>query len=130
MSVFTDAEIEFLTTRHMLGRVATVAPDGMPHVAPVGWRYNPELDAIEVGGRDLPATKKFRDVARTGKAAIVIDGVEQPWRPFGIEVRGRAEAVTGPPDVIRIYPVRIVSWNVEPDGRLNARTVSRPARSS
>jgi pyridoxamine 5'-phosphate oxidase family protein len=111
-----------------LARIATVGADGTPHVVPVGWGYNAEQDAIEVGGRDLTATKKFRDIARSGRAAIVIDDLAtvDPWRPRGIEVRGRAEAVGTPSPVIRIYPERIVSWGTDPDRPFErrARTVT------
>jgi pyridoxamine 5'-phosphate oxidase family protein len=51
-------------------------------------------------------------VARTGRAAIVIDDVRPPWRPRGVEVRGRAEAIVEPP-MIRIHAERIVSWGLD-----------------
>ena len=123
--MFTDAELRYLRENRLLGRLATVGPDGMPHVAPVGWRLGTgtggEPDAIIVGGRDFAATKKFRDVAATGRAAIVIDDVLPPWQPRGIEVRGTAEAVPGDEPHIRIRPARIVSWGL--DGGRSARTV-------
>ncbi len=123
MSVFTDAELRYLHGGRRLARVATVGKDGTPHVVPVGWSHDVANDTINVTGRDLERTKKFRDVARTGRAAIVIDDLAStnPWRPRAIEVRGRAEAVAGPPAVIRIHPERIVSWGIEP--RRLARTV-------
>lgn len=125
MSVFADSELTFLRTQRLLGRLATVGRDGTPHVTPVGWSYNPDTDAIEIGGIDLAATKKFRDVARTGRAAIVIDEVLPPWQPRGVEVRGHAEAVTQPRPLIRIHPDRIVSWGLEEDaGRPRSRTVA------
>ena len=52
MSVFTEAELDYLRERR-LARLATVGADGTPHVVPVGWRYDREHDAIEVGGHDL-----------------------------------------------------------------------------
>lgn len=123
MSVFTDRELDYLHGDRRLGRIATVGRDGTPHVVPVGWSHNQELDTIDVGGRDFAETKKFRDVARHGRAAIVIDDLAStdPWRPRAIEVRGRAEAITAPQPLIRIHPERIVSWGLEPQ-RL-ARTV-------
>jgi pyridoxamine 5'-phosphate oxidase family protein len=120
MSAFTDRELEYLTGERHLGRIATVGADGTPHVVPVGWSHNAELDTIDVGGRDLAASKKFRDVARRGRAAIVIDDVLPPWRPRGIEVRGSAEAL-GEEVLIRIHPERIVSWGIE--DRRHARDV-------
>jgi pyridoxamine 5'-phosphate oxidase family protein len=74
-------------------------------------------------GGDFARTKKYRDVARTGRAAIVDDDLAStdPWRPRGIEVRGRAEAIDGDRPLIRIHPERIVPWGLEPGGR--ARTI-------
>jgi pyridoxamine 5'-phosphate oxidase family protein len=66
-------------------------------------------------------------VQRTGRAAIVVDDLASitPWRPRGIEVRGRAEAVGGSRPLIRIHPERIVSWGLEPEvGRRRARSVT------
>ena len=128
MSVFTEVELCYLTGGRQLGRLATVGADGTPHVVPVGWIYNAARDAIEIGGVELERSKKFRDIARTGRAAIVVDDLEStdPWRPRGIEVRGRAEAIALPTPLIRIHPERIVSWGLGA-GR-SARTVtSQPA---
>src|SRR6202035_741074 len=124
MSVFIDAEIQYLTGGRHLGRLATVGADGTPHVVPVGWIYNAARDTIEVGGYELEQSKKFRDVAPTGRAAIVIDDLEStdPWRPRGIEVRGRGEAIALPTPLIRIHPERIISWGLT--GARSARTVS------
>jgi pyridoxamine 5'-phosphate oxidase family protein len=63
----------------------------------------------------LARTKKFRDVGRGGRAAIVIDDLVSvdPWQPRGIEVRGRAEAIAGDRPLIRIHPERIVSWGLD-----------------
>ena len=115
MSAFSAAELAYLLDGRRLGRVATVGKDGTPHVVPVGWSYNAEHDSIDVGGRDPARTKKFRDVARSGRAAIVVDDLAStdPWRPRAVEVRGRAEALTEPRPLIRIHPERIVSWGLE-----------------
>jgi pyridoxamine 5'-phosphate oxidase family protein len=125
MSAFTPAELLYLDGGRRLGRIATVGADGTPHVVPVGWIYNAARDAIDIGGIELERSKKFRDAARTGRAAIVIDDLEStdPWRPRGVEVRGRAEAIALPTPLIRIYPERIVSWGLG-DGR-SSRTVAR-----
>jgi pyridoxamine 5'-phosphate oxidase family protein len=117
MGKFTEDERKYLSERR-LGRIATVGKDGTPHVVPVGWRYNPERESIDVGGRDFARTKKFRDARRSGRAAIVIDDLAStdPWRPRGIEVRGRAETLDGDRPLIRIHPERIVSWGIESEG--------------
>jgi pyridoxamine 5'-phosphate oxidase family protein len=115
MSAFTDAELEYLRGDRKLARVATVGKDGTPHVVPVGWSYNEEHDSIDVGGLALERSKKFRDVRRSGRAAVVIDDLASvdPWRPRAVEVRGRAEAIGEPRPLIRIHPERIVSWGLE-----------------
>jgi pyridoxamine 5'-phosphate oxidase family protein len=114
MSAFSDAELAYLQGERRLGRVATVGKDGTPHVVPVGWRYNAEHDSIDVGGHEFERSKKFRDVAHSGRAAIVIDDLASttPWRPRAVEVRGRAEALHEPRPMIRIHPDRIVSWGI------------------
>ncbi len=121
MSIFTEAELRYLRTERLLARIATVGPDGAPHVTPVGWTLNADDDVIEVGGINLTSTKKFRDIARTRRAAIVIDDVLPPWQPRGIEMRGRADAITDPEPLIRIHPERIIAWGL--DDRRNARDV-------
>jgi len=125
MSVFTEAELRYLSGGQQLGRVATVGADGTPHVVPVAWIYNAARDTIDIGGHGLEESKKFRDVARAGRAAIVIDDLAStdPWHPRAVEVRGRAEAIAMPTPLIRIHPERIVSWGLEP-GR-SARTVAQ-----
>ena len=124
MSVFTEAELRYLAGGQQLGRLATVGADGTPHVVPVAWIYNAARDTIDVGGHGLEESKKFRDVARTGRAAIVIDDLAStdPWHPRAVEVRGRAEAIALPTPLIRIHPERIISWGLE-SGR-SARTVA------
>ena len=104
--------------RVSLGRLATVGPDGMPHVVPTAFGYNQQQDTIYVGGHDFAKRKKYRDVLRNPKVAFVIDDIVSvsPWRVRGIEVRGVAEVLdTGgtelgwgfAPDMFRITPRRL-----------------------
>jgi pyridoxamine 5'-phosphate oxidase family protein len=129
MSAFSHAEIDYLGSQR-LGRLATVGKDGVPHVVPVAFRYNPDADTIDIGGHDFAKRKKFRDVKRTGVAALVVDDVLPPWQPRAVEVRGEASTLeTGgkaimegfDDPIIRITPRRIVSWGLE-DG-FQARSV-------
>jgi pyridoxamine 5'-phosphate oxidase family protein len=129
MSAFSHAEIDYLGSQR-LGRLATVGKDGIPHVVPVAFRYNPDADSIDIGGHDFAKRKKFRDVKWTGVAALVVDDVLPPWQPRAVEVRGEASTLeTGgkaimegfDDPIIRITPRRIVSWGLE-DG-FQARSV-------
>lgn len=129
MSNFTQNEIEYLQNT-LLGRLATAGRDGTPHVAPVGFSYNAALDTIDIGGWNMTESKKFRDVARTGRAAFVADDLAStdPWRPRGIEVRGGAEAIEVQRPTIRLYPERIVAWGVD-TGEFQRDAFQRNARS-
>jgi pyridoxamine 5'-phosphate oxidase family protein len=132
MSVFTDKEREYLATQR-LGRIATVGPDGQPHVVPTSFRYNAEHDAIDVGGLRMSQTKKLRDAQRTGRASIVIDDVLPPWQPRMIEIRGTATVLPEggkalnerfEDTVVRIQPTRIISFGIDSgDLTANARSV-------
>jgi pyridoxamine 5'-phosphate oxidase family protein len=133
MSVFTDSELDYLAGQR-LGRIATVGPDGQPHVVPTTFRYSQEHDAIDVGGLRMSQTKKLRDVQRTGRATIVIDDVLPPWQPRMIEVRGSAVVLPSggkafgeqfEDTIVRIQPTRIVAFGIdEGDLTANARSVS------
>jgi pyridoxamine 5'-phosphate oxidase family protein len=125
MPVYTEAELAYLQGERRLAHVATVGKDGTPHVTPVGmWSVDPDSGVVGVTGHTFAATKKFRDVARSGRAAIVVDDVLPPWQPRGVEIRGPAEAVDGPPPSIRIHPTRIVAWGLDhTGGARNARDV-------
>jgi pyridoxamine 5'-phosphate oxidase family protein len=135
MSIFTPAEKVYLQSQR-LGRLATVGPDGQPHVVPVGFRYNPDLDTIDIGGHNFAKRKKFRDVRHNPRVAFVVDDVPSvnPWIVRGIEIRGEVEVLeTGgmeimpgfDPEMFRIKPKRIISWGIEGEGSpANARSVA------
>ncbi len=118
MSHFTGAEIEYMHSQR-LGRLATVNAAGEPHVVPVSFRHNAELDVIDIGGHGISKSKKFRDILQNANVAFVVDDVLPPWQPRFLEIRGRAEQVFkggesfGPgfdPEMIRIFPRRIISF--------------------
>ncbi len=120
MSRFTPHEIEYMQSQR-LARLATVGANGDLHVVPLGFRYNPESDTIDLGGHNFASSKKYRDARRYGRVALVIDDVLPPWRPRFIEVRGTVEAIgKGGKDILagfdhemlRITPTYIVSLGI------------------
>jgi pyridoxamine 5'-phosphate oxidase family protein len=121
-SLSTDV-IAYLQSQR-LGRLATVDRDGAPQNNPVGFRYNAELGSIDIGGLNMGASRKFRNLAGNPKVAFVVDDVAsvQPWRVRCVEIRGRAEALRDqadqPPglsaEIIRIYPERVISFGLNP----------------
>ncbi len=96
MSPFTEKEIEYLRGQR-LGRLATVGPNGWPHVVPVGFRLDAEAAVIEIGGHALSRSKKWRDLQANPRVAFVVDDLVSvnPWTIRGLEVRGRAELHDG-----------------------------------
>ena len=117
MSAFTAEEIDYLQSMR-LGRLATIGGNGDLHVVPIAYRYNPEADAIDIGGHGFTDSKKYRDALKYGRAAIVIDDVSPERNPRIVEVRGTVQLLdTGgelispsfPPEIIRISPTYIVS---------------------
>jgi pyridoxamine 5'-phosphate oxidase family protein len=124
MTRFTQAEIDYLQSQR-LGRLATVGANGDPHVVPVGFRYNPEADTIDIGGHNFSTSKKYRDALRHGRVAFVVDDILPPWKPRFLEVRGTVEAYSEggnainagfAPDMLRITPTFIVSFGVNEEG--------------
>lgn len=142
MSVFTPGEIDYL--RHqILARMATVGPDGQPHVIPVTFAFNEDEDAVDIGGIEFAAGKKWRDAQRNPKVTILIDDSPGPGQARAIEIRGTVELHTSGgekinrrfptfvPEFFRLRPTKIVSWGLDSEGsevrregfRLNSRSV-------
>jgi pyridoxamine 5'-phosphate oxidase family protein len=124
MSVFTENEIEYLKSQR-IGRLATVGADGEPHVVPLRFRYNADLDTIDVVGNSIGTSKKFRDMLGNPAVALVVDDLTPPpVKPRGVEVRGHAEALlTGgdgiwpgaDPEYVRVTPTYIAAWGIDGD---------------
>jgi len=120
---FTAEEIEYLQSQR-LGRMATVNEKGDLHVVPVGFRYNPEQDTIDIGGHNIVASRKYREAIRHGRIAFVVDDVLPPWKPRFVEVRGTVQAFSEGgkainehfvSDMLRLTPTYIVSIGINDD---------------
>jgi pyridoxamine 5'-phosphate oxidase family protein len=121
VSPFTQKEIEYLRGQP-LGRLATVGPDGSPHIVPVGFRLDPEAETIQIGGHGLSSSKKWRDLHTNPQTAIAVDDLASVDPLFG---PGWDSAW------FSIAPRRIISWGIEGHafssaGRRSARTVTEP----
>ncbi|MEO3858164.1 PPOX class F420-dependent oxidoreductase [Acrocarpospora sp. B8E8] len=115
---FSDEEIAYVRSQR-LARLATVAADGQPDVAPVGFEF--DGTHLYVGGIDPAKTRKFRNVqAGHTKVALVIDDLPSanPWTPRYLRIYGEAELVErqgqfGPAAYMRITPTLSWSFNLE-----------------
>ncbi len=122
MPAFDQAELGYLKSQR-LGRLATVDPNGAPQNNPVSFRYNAELDTIDISGYSMGASRKFRNLAANDRVAFVVDDIASldPWRVRCLEIRGTAEALTDQEpvisgasrEIIRIHPVRVISFGIE-----------------
>ena len=99
MSAFSEAERAYLAG----GRHSRGSPRSAP-TAPRTWCPSPScttrcgIPQIDVGGYELELSKKFRDIARSGRAAIVIDDLasrNRGARADGVRATGRGDR---PPD--------------------------------
>lgn len=121
MDTLTDADRKYLASQR-LGRLATVDGENAPQNNPVGF-FVQDDGTVVIGGYQLAKTRKFRNVQGNERVALVVDDLASvdPWHVRGIEIRGRAEALTDaePPrkvmsrELIRIHPERIIRWGLD-----------------
>lgn len=118
----SPAERDYLSSQR-LGRLATVDGAGQPQNNPVGFFVDDDLGVIDIGGRAMGRTKKFRNVQGNPRVSLVVDDLAsvRPWHVRGVEIRGRAEALTDwqapyagySREAIRIHPERVISWGLD-----------------
>jgi PPOX class F420-dependent enzyme/OxyR family protein len=123
---------------HSQGRLATLSPAGSLQVKPVGYRYNAELAAVDIGGYAMERSAKYRNIGQHSQVAFLVDDTvgEGPAGMRFLELRGHAEQATAGPgaepglsrQLIRIHPRRLVAWNIDP-GRPGLHTATIPADS-
>jgi pyridoxamine 5'-phosphate oxidase family protein len=121
MSVFTDAEIEFLGSQR-LARIATASATGLPDVSPV--TFGLDDDCLVSGGFDITKTVRYKHLLANPRATMVVDELQSidPWRPRGLKVRGAASLEDDGSGKlsVRIRPAVIWSWGI------NSTAVANP----
>ncbi len=98
----TPDEILAFLTGPYLGRLATVRPDGRPHVVPVWYLFEAGLVYVSMSPRSVKASNLRRNPA----VALVVDTVEGDFALAykGVLLEGRATFVEeGQPVLRRIY---------------------------
>jgi len=114
-AMFSEKEVAYIKSQR-LARIATVSKKQQPDVAPVSFEFDGSY--FYVGGRNNPATMKYRNVVRGNvRVALVFDDWESltPWKPRSIKIHGTAEIVKrtgqlGEGEYLRITPV--VKWSM------------------
>ena len=120
--IFSNGELAYLDSQR-LGRLATVQSNGTVQNSPVGFYYNSALQTIDIGGRDMANSQKFKNIGRHPRVAFVVDDIASitPWRVRCLEIRGHADAIPHPTDsavpfpgaIIRLHPIRIISFGID-----------------
>lgn len=120
----SPAEIAYIRTQP-LGRLATVDAKGAPQNSPVGFSYDEAAGTIDIGGMRMGESRKFCNVAATGKVSFLVDDIASfdPWKVRMVEIRGTAEALTDvaqepgsylSAEIIRVHPTRVISFGLDP----------------
>ena len=124
---FTQKEKDYLRSQR-LARIATASSmeEGsiQPDVVPVGFDFDGQY--FYVSGMNLLKSRKYKNVQKNPKVALVIDDLNSvdPWEPRGIRVYGIADIVsrqvgymqqTDHPSAtyIRIKPLKKWSWGID-----------------
>jgi pyridoxamine 5'-phosphate oxidase family protein len=144
---FSEKEIEYLKSQRLV-RIATASVASkeeengsiQPDVVPVGFDFDGEY--FYVGGMNIIKSKKYKNVLKNNKVAVVIDDLKSvdPWDPRGMKIYGIADIVTrqggymestghSNPQYIRISPKKKWSWGIdEPvfvEGKFNVKRAKR-----
>ncbi|OHV46691.1 PPOX class F420-dependent oxidoreductase [Pseudofrankia sp. BMG5.36] len=139
--IFTEVERRYLAT-HPLGRLASIGPQGAPHIHPVALWVDVDTETIDIGGPALRRSQKFRNVQADPRISLIVDDQASPEESVGpggqtgrgLEIRGGVEIlVAARPllagfgnDVLRVRPHKIISWNLDGPG-YTTRAVSAAA---
>jgi PPOX class probable F420-dependent enzyme len=88
------AEERFAHAR--IGRLATVTPDGRPHIVPVCFALHGGVvyTAVDAKPKATTALARLQNVRATGRASLIVDHYEEDWtRLWWVRVDGPAEVL-------------------------------------
>ena len=88
-ALFSSRQLKFLKTPR-IGRLATVRPDGSPHVAPIWFRF----EAGEFLILTERGSQKHKSIERDPRVLLCIDEERSPYHT--VLVRGRASVHDAP----------------------------------
>ena len=76
-----------------VARLATVGPDGAPHIVPITFAFDGDMIVTAVDGKPKLGTplRRFRNVAANPRVALLVDAYEADWtRLWWARADGRA----------------------------------------
>ena len=120
-----------------VARLATVRPDGRPHLVPITFAFDGDVLVTAVDGKPKRTTdlQRLRNIATQPAVSVLVDGYDDDWtRLWWVRLDGLAEVVrdgaghagaiealvakypqyrdrtpSGP--VVRVHPSRVSSWH-------------------
>src|SRR5437879_13547705 len=99
--LFSEKEIEYLKSQR-IARIATAVGSSersvQPDVVPVGFDFDGQY--FYVGGINILKSRKYKNVLKNNKVALVIDDLMtiDPWYARGIRMYGNDDIVTSKSD--------------------------------
>jgi PPOX class probable F420-dependent enzyme len=84
-----------------LGHLATASGDGRPHVVPVCFAWLPPVIYSAIDGKPKRTTllRRVRNIAETGRAALVVDHWSEDWKDLSyVLVEGPARLLDDGPE--------------------------------
>ena len=84
-----------------VGHLATAGRDGRPHVIPVCFAWLPPFvySAIDAKPKRTTLLRRVRNIAETGRAALVVDRWSEDWKNLSyVLVEGPAELLKDGPE--------------------------------
>jgi len=89
MAAMTTAQIDLFLSAPRIARVATVRPDGRPHVVPIWY----EWDGLVLRFDTPPSFQKGKNLLNDPRLAIVVDTTQGGLRYAGVVLEGVARFI-------------------------------------
>jgi PPOX class probable F420-dependent enzyme len=96
MPSLPPATAEERLARARVARLATVTPEGRPHVVPVTFALLSAtiVSAVDAKPKSTRALRRLENVRATGRASLLVDHYEDDWsRLWWVRVDGVAEVI-------------------------------------
>jgi PPOX class probable F420-dependent enzyme len=84
-----------------VGRIASVTPDGTPHVVPFVFAVEDDTlySSVDAKPKKGPDLQRIRNIRANPTVQVVVDHYEEPWEPiWWVRLTGRAEVLEDGPE--------------------------------
>lgn len=140
MPIRDDIELPEVVRQARVARLATVSPDGHPHIVPVVFAVSGETIVIPLDGKPKSGRKLRRvaNIEREPRVSLLVDHYQEDWsRLSWCRIDGTARIIDAHPhahqllrdkypqyatvplgtELIELAPERVSQWSAEPPAR-------------